>query len=355
MENNIKKIIKNSAKIALANYTIMRVNSRHRIWTNSILANIEKQRGKLTLKLRRNIDDYAIEAFGSKAYAPWLYVYTAIRQKFYEGWIPVNYYDLIIRPRKDGRYGDISALRTMTNRILNTHAIPDVAYIIDGSLYSRDYKPLNQYDLYDTIFKDTDVVFYKQDDTCAGRGIEKLVRDNFKLSDILCKPDGCFQSRIIPHDFFKEINDCSTTTIRIHTVRDRDGMVTTRAGYLRAGRGTDSYVKDLTAVKVPIDVNTGMLHEYGYMPDWTYTLKHPETGYVFKNKVIPLFSSAKELCMSLHKSFPHFELIGWDFCINEKNEVQLMEWNANGVDISITEATTGPHYSDLGWENLWKR
>ena len=39
----------------------------------------------LTEKLKKTVDDYSIEVFGSKNFAPWLYVYTLVQGEFREG------------------------------------------------------------------------------------------------------------------------------------------------------------------------------------------------------------------------------------------------------------------------------
>jgi len=184
------------------------------------------------------------------------------------------------------------------------------------------------------------------------RGIEKK---DFHVSDFLKKNDGCFQSIILQNDFFKEINESSTATLRITTVRDQTGKIGARAAYLRVGRENDGFVRSDSGVRIPVEISTGLLGEVGFMNDWSYSTRHPDSGYLYSGNQIPFFSDAIQLCITLHEGFPHFELIGWDVCVDQENEVKIMEWNANGADILFHEAFTGPCFTGLGWEDCWRK
>lgn len=355
MNEVFRRFVKKPLKSIALKYSIERFHNYQNNMALSFLNNIEKQNGKLDVNSKRRADEYAIKILGSKKYAPWLYVYSALRKSFKYGWIPGNYYGLIITPLINGGYSSIDSLRTLTNRILGTSTIPDTAYLIDGILYSSYFKPVEQQDVMNTIFKNSDVVFFKLNDTAQGKGVELIEKTSFDISKSMIKKDGCFQSIIYPHDFFKQITKNSTSTIRITTVRDHVGKVSVRAAYLRVGRNMDFMVKSANAIKIPIDLSSGLLGEFGFMPDWSFSVRHPDTGFLYLGNKIPFFDDAKNLCKSLHESFPHFSIIGWDSCINQNDEVKIMEWNANQTDIVFSEATTGPCFLDLGWENLWRK
>jgi hypothetical protein len=52
---------------------------------------------------------------------------------------------------------------------------------------------------------------------------------------------------------------------------------------------------------------------------------------------------------------PFTSIIGWDVAVDENHNVKVMEWNGDHNDIKFSEATQGPCFSDLGWEELWKK
>jgi len=47
--------------------------------------------------------------------------------------------------------------------------------------------------------------------------------------------------------------------------------------------------------------------------------------------------------------------VGWDVAINREGAVELVEWNAGHCGITLTEAVTGPHFRNLGWERFARK
>lgn len=320
----------------------------------SVLSAIEARQGPTNRALIKSSDEYASEVLGSRKYAPWLYVYSAMRNRFIEGWFPDNYYGMVVSPLKNGELGRVANLKSFTNRIFNTEALPDLAYIIDQTFYSRAFAPIPEGGLSRTLFGENSRVFYKSDNFSQGTGVSVMSKDDFNEASVKTYPDGVFQAQINQHPFFSEISPKSTATIRVTTARNMEGSIDVRAAYLRVGRANDEIVKSASHVRIPLNKETGALDDSGYMYDWARIDKHPDTGFVFSGKVIPFFSDASMLCKSLHESCPHLACIGWDLCIDRDDKAKIMEWNARRNDIKFSEATSGPCFLGLGWENLWK-
>jgi len=320
----------------------------------SVLRSIESQQGPANSRAIRQANQYAKEVLGSATYAPWLHVYTAINGSFQEGWIPDNYYAFVVGPRKGGAIARIVTIKSFTNRVLKSEAIPDIAYSLAGHFYSRDFRPVPAGEIASVLFDRHDRVFFKTDGLSQGRGVSILTRDDFRMGAPRL-PDGVFQSPIRQHGFFAGISPNSTATLRVTTAKNADGSVAVKAAYLRGGRAADSIVSCQTHVRVPLDKRTGELSETGYMQDWRKIDQHPDTGFRFAGNRIPHFEDIVALCTSLHESCPHFLCIGWDTCVNADDKVEIMEWNARYNDIKFSEATTGPCFRGLGWEDLWKQ
>jgi putative polysaccharide biosynthesis protein len=319
----------------------------------TILGVIEGQRGPTDVKSISLANEYARDVLGSAKYAPWLHVYTAISGGFKEGWIPDNYYGLVVGPLTGGDASSVVRVKSFTNRILNTEALPDLAYVIAGIYYSRDFRPIGVADLVATLFDRHARVFFKADGTGQGRGVSVKTKADFEKAAPRL-PDGVFQAPIQQHEFFKPMSPRSTATLRITTARDPDGSVSVKAAYLRGGRATDDIVACSSHVRVPVDKQTGALADVGYLHDWRSTDQHPDTGFRFSGEVIPNFGDVIGLCKSLHESCPHMLCLGWDTCVNQEGKVEIMEWNARYNDIKFSEATTGPCFRGLGWETLWR-
>lgn len=318
------------------------------------LRTIEAQCGPTDRQSLKAADDYARDVLGSRNYAPWLHVYCAVSGTFHEGWIPDNYYGLVVSPRKSGEVAKLGNLKTFTNRVLNTDAMPDLAYVIDGIFYSRSYAPVRQSEALDILFASHDRVFFKADNSYQGKSVVIMSRQGLRELDCQSLPDGVFQAEIKQHEFFAGISATSTATIRITTTKELDGSIAVRAGYLRVGRADDDIVRASSSVRIALDKDAGELADTGYLPDWRRIAAHPDTGFSFAGATIPHYAAATRLCKSLHESCPHIGSIGWDVCIDRDDNVKLMEWNARYNGICFSEAAAGPCFRGLGWESLWR-
>lgn len=329
----------------------IRSNQRARL----ALKGVENQRGRTDSALIGRCNEYAQEVLGSRKFAPWLHVYAAVSGEFREGWIPDNYYGVIVYPRKNPVAVKLSVLKTFTNRILNTDALPDLAYAIDGVYFSRDFRPIRESELVDILFDRHDHTYFKSDYSNQGRGTVIMTREDFLAEGRSMLPDGVFQTPIRQHDFFEAMCTDATATVRITTARELDGSIGVKAAYLRVGRRNDDIVRSANAVKISLDIDSGALDAFGYLPDWHRIEAHPDTGFRFAGSAVPHFNEAAALCKSLHESCPHMPCVGWDVCGEQDGKVKLMEWNAFHNGIKFSEATAGPCFRGLGWEDLWRR
>ena len=60
------------------------------------------------------------------------------------------------------------------------------------------------------------------------------------------------------------------------------------------------------------------------------------------------------MCEQLHDQSPFSVLIGWDLAIDPSGAPVLMEWNEGAAAIAFAEASLGPCFKTLGWENEWR-
>jgi hypothetical protein len=314
-----------------------------------VVSVIEKYNGKkLTPHLTKIIDDYAIQILGGKEYAPWLYVYALMSDGFKEGWIPDNFYGRFVVP-KDLYL--VTYFKTLSNAILKTCALPDVAYYIDGIFYTRGLEPTDAASIREAIGEAYPSVFVKKDVSHRGEGIINLPVIDINEDRFRQIGNSVIQSPIQQHEFFDRIISDSVATIRITTAKDAKGRIEMRASYLAVGRTGDEWIQAANAIRVPIVNRDGELGLFCYTPDWRRWVTHPDTNFSFSGKLIPHFGKAVEICRNLHALVPQLPVIGWDIAIGNDDQVKLIEWNGWG-DINFHEATTGPCFIGLNWESL---
>lgn len=337
----LKKILK-----VLKRYPYTFLSKRAAI---NALKSIEKEKGKLSSEIINQCNKYAKDYLGDLKYAPWLYVYSAIRGEFKHGWIPDNYYGDIVVQDVDGLYSIPCELKPLSNRILQTDKLPDLLYINNGVFFgTKNYKPITKNEAFNLLFDGSDTVIFKNNDSSRGRGVQFLKKDEWNAEAFKDK-SGVFQRIIKQHEFFNNIFPHPGATIRITTALDNAGKATVRAAYLRLGRSNDDskHVQSSSAVKVAIDLNTGELLSNGYLADWRSTSFHPDTNVAFKGLVVPGFRAACTEIENLHNNYPFVQCIGWDVSINNNEQVEIMEWNAGHNDIKFSEAVQGPCFTDI--------
>lgn len=329
----------------------------HIKYASDILCSIESYKGKTNNNDIKLSNEYALDVYGSKKYAPWLYVYSAVNSEFKEGWIPSNYYHGIVVPATKGDYGKVSYLKPLSHIILQNQLLPDIGYFVNGLFFDINKKLIDILSLKNHLFQDTDKIVFKADNIPAGGGVVVFTDNNFDIEKVCKMGSGVFQSYIKQHSFFDNYMPNSVGTIRLTTALDKKGVIELRASFLRFGMKNDTHVQS-NCIMIPINVNTGELNKIGHIEtatSWTEILKHPSTNTLFEGNIIPYFDQCKDIAISLHKKIPFVQCIGWDMVINENNEVNIMEWNGYNNGITYSEATQGPSFSDLGWENLWKK
>ncbi|MEP2281015.1 sugar-transfer associated ATP-grasp domain-containing protein [Maribacter sp.] len=314
------------------------------------LKNIETQKGKLPIKLKKEVQQYAQETLGWKGYAPWLLVYTAVCGEFKEGWIPDNYYRTIITPNIQGEYGKISFLKPLTNQLFQPISILDIAYFINNNWFNHKYQKLTPQQVKKLIEKQpTNKIIFKADNSFQGKGVKALKTENLNLKTLEIIGNGTLQLFIEQHDFFNQFQLNSTATIRLTTVINKTGTSSLRSSYLRIGRNGETHITSKTHIRIPIDIIDGTLNEVGYLPNWQTISSHPDSNIEFKDKIIPNFKICAAEVKKLHLKLPMVQCIGWDLIIDKHSKVVLMEWNGYGNDIKFSEATQGPCFKDLEW------
>jgi hypothetical protein len=305
---------------------------------------------RLTPTLKKMADEYSSDVFGSRRYAPWLYVYSLVSGRFKEGWIPDNFFGSVVSPRVNREVGVVTSLKSFSNVVLKTEALPDIGYYIGGNFYSRDLAVTDPSRLRAQCGSTKGKLFVKKDRSSRGEGIITLTVEQLTEGRFSRIGDCVIQLPITQNEFFEEMIAGSVATIRLTTVKDQNGRIDVRAAYLRLGRSNTEWVRSDNSIRVAITDRAGQLDNFCYTGDWRRWKYHPDTGYSFKNARIPKFKEAIDFCVALHSKVPHFTIIGWDVTIDNTDQIKIMEWNSNHPDIKFSEANTGPCFVGLNWE-----
>lgn len=316
------------------------------------LKNIESYRGKTANRDMKLCNDYAVDVLGHRHFAPWLYVYAALSGTFKVGWMPDNYYGSVVVRKLKGRYGMLADLRALNAVILQSDAFPDILSYVNGIFFDTEYRFVSPDTVHEKLFMNRDRIIFKLDSSLQGRGIYFFDRDSFSVDRIKKLGNGLFQRVIKQHEEFSRFAGESVSTIRLTTVYEDTGRVSVRGCFLRLGSGEETHVQSKTQIRVPIDVRSGAFNDVGYTVDWFETRIHPTSKAKFAGNIIPAFNACIDTVTKLHHKVPYARSVGWDVAIDREGNIRLMEWNAAHNGVTFHEATQGPCFADLGWEQL---
>lgn len=157
------------------------------------------------------------------------------------------------------------------------------------------------------------------------------------------------QSRLEQCEDMNRLYPNSINTIRIITIRDKEGVPQFFHSLLRIGAGgnvVDNWAKGGIVVGIDKD---GFLGKWGYFkPQYgKKTIHHPDTNVVFEGFRIPYYNEAIDVCLSYHQRLKNVYAIGWDVAITEDGPI-LIEGNDN-FEISLHQAVDRGLKKEICW------
>lgn len=159
------------------------------------------------------------------------------------------------------------------------------------------------------------------------------------------------QEKIEQHTDMALLNPTSLNTLRVLSYRDERDVhilyVVVRIG--RVGKQVDN--ETAGGINADVDLGSGKILDCAYGTPAEKRIEKTDVGTPLKNFTIPAFDKVVALVKELHQRLPYFNLVGWDFGIDQNGEPVLIEWN-RAPDLSQT--AHGPAFGDMTEEILLK-
>lgn len=181
------------------------------------------------------------------------------------------------------------------------------------------------------VFNETnlDRLFCKPINGFKGQNIFILDKKTFRFStdtllNLILSKEFIFQEVILQHESLDEINSSSINTLRVVTYKNQKNRIEILCGFIRLGRN-GAIVDNAHAGGIFVSFNkeTGKIcHEGLQLLDngGGVFYKHPDTGFVFDNFLIPYFNQVKEVVLKASSLF-ELPLLGWDVAITPSGPV----------------------------------
>jgi hypothetical protein len=207
-----------------------------------------------------------------------------------------------------------------------------------GNLYNDSYALLTHENYINSLPSEEVECFIKPAlDSGQGKNIKKGKISNRKvfiddISQDINNLVSSYQGEFIIQEGIKQsvtlsdIYPYSVNSIRPMSLRHKD-KIEVLSSELKFG-SNKNYVSNTKAggVMCGVDEN-GNLTDFGYDKKYNKMFEHPFTHKPFKNITIPNFSELKKLIVQCHARLPHFNLIAWDFGLDNNNHYTLIEYN----------------------------
>lgn len=343
---NIKRRLRAALEDADRRRLLLAVQAKGR----HALRSLAKAKGPLDPALASQARAYAGDVLGGTRHALWLKVYAAVQDRFVEGWLPDSYFAEIVRPKVNGTYHQMSRLRGANGLFFPEGTLPDVARLANGLVLTPNGKPINAAEIAARAKASGDELVFKSDSSAYGHGLQFI--EPAQLTDALLAQlgNGVLQRRLLSHPIFAPFGSDALATLRVGTAVDDQGQPTARCCYLKLGRAKDRHVLADDNVRLPVDMATGAVCDTGYDASMRPFQEHPDTGVPFHGMILPRVTDVAARAVELHRLVPFSRYICWDFAIDVKEEIHLLEWE--GGTANFGEATQGPCFLGLGWDRL---
>lgn len=147
-------------------------------------------------------------------------------------------------------------------------------------------------------------------------------------------------------------NPSSVNTVRIVTMKTRDGIIIPYT-FLKNGR-EGSFVDNgaLGGILIGIDPATGILFSNGFDETGSEFQMHPDSGVTYIGYQLPDWESARQLCMRAAKDIKGMQYISWDAAYTDKGWV-IVEGNKAGQ--MVAQQMTIQHGIKAELEELLKK
>ena len=354
MKSVVKKMV-NLVKIALVK--------------KSAMTSIKKMRsGKIYAKLTKHqikeIQSFWLQYFGQRVNLKWHEYFYKVNGEFSPKYIPVYIKNAYIDPKlKNPKMAIVYSDKNMIDSLVGGCVKLPKSYVknING-VYYIDKKVVTKEDAIVACQNIEDAVIKHTLESCQGKSILRFSCKNGIVKGKNCpetikilfdqyEKDFIVQEAIQQSPEMAKLNPSSLNTIRIMTYWSKNDGVVPVFAVVRMGR-LGSVVDNASAGGLYCGVNLekGSLKEYAYTLTPFSSHSHTDSGVVLKNFTIPNFSKLKEKAVELHSYLPYTKLIGWDFSIDNNNEIVLVEINASNP--GMFQAATGPAFGDYTEEIL---
>ncbi|MDM1457284.1 hypothetical protein HX025_11580 [Myroides odoratimimus] len=248
---------------------------------------------------------------------------------------------------------------------LNTYSC--ITFLETKSIYNKWFDkgifPLDYFHCIDSVFYDinlnviTDindfvsslninfpVVFKPSIDSYGGANVYFL-NTKVELMDLIYQFENfVVQEKIRQHDEINLINKGSINTIRVCLFRSKESKTLNVINCsIRMGKGGSLDNETAGGIVCSID-ETGVLNDYAVDKYAIKYLEHPDSKFVFKGKLIPLYHELIEKSIQIGEKILYANIMSLDMCLDSEGNWRCIEVNLSGQTIRFAQYAGKPFF-----------
>lgn len=346
-------------RLIIYTYTLRnRIILNHKI--NGIYRKLSNTKSLKKDLLRQHIKLW--RPINKKANTRWYKVYYNINNNENPDYITeTDYYNSIEPALNHKSFCDAYSDKNFYHKILDKNLLPKI-YLrrIQGNYYNEDYNLImDDENIILNFPKNPDrLIIKKAFDSGGGSGVGLLSKiyeiwydynNELVTKEFLERKYGfnyVIQEYLNQHQYFKQFNESSVNTVRLLTYRSviTNEIIPLQA-VLRIGK-KGSFVDNQASGGIACGIDEfGQLNSFAVNKYGKKYEKYNEI--VFSNTDrIPGFSKIVNSGIKLASFFHYHRLLGFDFSINEQNEVKLIEINNKNNEINFYQMNNGPLFKE---------
>lgn len=354
MNNSVIAILRSNEKRVSNQLTKL----RERLWYEEDINNIRKKLQQceitpLSQEQKKEINAYWKKLIGKDIPTYWHEYFYSRNGEFSVRYVPTCLYHSSLIYRLNMR----PLTMAYTDKCSYDNYLSDVrrpATIIRNTngYYFDDKHPITKKEAIERCKNLKDVVIKPSMIGMWGTGVRIISTDNGRVDEKetveelfdTFEENFIIQKKVMQHPEMSRLNPTSLNTLRVLSYHRGDEVVVLYA-VVRIGR-KDKLVDNETAGGINADIclDDGHIKDCAYGTPSEKRILTTDVGTVLKGFEIPAFNDVIATVKELHKRLPYFNLVGWDFGVDDTGKPVLIEWN-RCPDLSQT--AHGPAFGDM--------
>lgn len=296
---------------------------------------------KLSKEQKKEIQDYYHSVIGRNVNTKWHELIYSMSGVFNKRYMPFEIYNDVIFSMSPWYLQKVLDDKNTYRYLLKDFHLPERFLECSYGVYrlpQRGDSEVNLDEASEYLANIDDCIIKPSKDSSSGNKVSLfrtnngvVVDDGRSVKNFLKSYGSHFvvEKKVIENENLQRLNPSSCNTLRIHTARI-DGQVHFLTAFIRIGKkGSAVDNGNKGGICVGLEPSGKIMGETACLLSPYKHVQYTDGGINLNDYKIEGLDRIIDTCISAHHAFPYFDLIGWDMCIDEHDNVVIIEFNPN--------------------------